>query len=158
MKMKLLILHPDDLFRRRLIERMRLDNHRVLETSIEAEADEIILRENLDVVLIGVRGSHQNGISILKKIRKLRPFTEVILLTAAEDHSFDGAIKAMQLGAFDDLMLPIDINTLTRRILEAFKRKKTRVRNKKEDNGNGQEGSLVKQVAEHEMQLHEGKQ
>jgi DNA-binding NtrC family response regulator len=58
----------------------------------------------------------------------VRPFAEVILLTAAEDHSFEGAIKAMQLGAFDDLLLPIDIHVLMSRIREAFKRKKVRMR------------------------------
>jgi DNA-binding NtrC family response regulator len=131
--MKLLIIHPDDLFRSCLVERMRLENQRVLETSLEAEAEDIIQRENPDVVLLGATGSHQNRLSFLKRIRKVQPLAEVILLTAAEDHSFEGAIKAMQLGAFDDLLLPIDIHTLMGRIREAFKRKKARVRAMKQD-------------------------
>jgi DNA-binding NtrC family response regulator len=131
--MKLLIIHPDDLFRSCLVERMRIENQRVLETSMEADAEDIIQRENLDVVLLGATGSHQNRLSFLKRIRKVRPFAEVILLTAAEDHSFEGAIKAMQLGAFDDLLLPIDIHVLMSRIREAFKRKKVRMRDMKEE-------------------------
>jgi two-component system, NtrC family, response regulator AtoC len=135
MGMKLLIIHPDDLFRNCLVERMRLENQRVLEASIEEEASDIIQRENLDVVLLGALGSQQNRLSFLKMTRKVQPFTEVILLTAAEDHSFEGAIKAMQLGAFDDLLLPIDIPALMGRIQEAFKRKKARVRAMKEEIG-----------------------
>lgn len=133
MGMKLLIIHPDDLFRTCLAERMRLENQLVLEASIEADASDIIQQENLDVVLLGATGSHQNRLSFLKMIRNVRPFTEVILLTAAEDHSFEGAIKAMQLGAFDDLLLPIDIHALMSRIREAVKRKKARLRAMKEE-------------------------
>ena len=137
MGMKLLIIHPDDRFRSCLVERMRLENQLVLEASIEAEASDIIQRENLDVVLLGTTGSPQNRISFLKMIRNVQPFAEVILLTAAEDHSFEGAIKAMQLGAFDDLLLPIDIHALLSRIREAFKRKKARMRAMKEEIGKG---------------------
>jgi DNA-binding NtrC family response regulator len=133
MGMKLLIIYPDDLFRSCLVERMRLENQRVFEASLEADASDIICREDLDVVLLGALGSHQNRLSFLKMIRKVKPFTEVILLTAAEDHSFEGAIKAMQLGAFDDLLLPLDIHALMGRIREALKRKKARVRAMKEE-------------------------
>jgi DNA-binding NtrC family response regulator len=133
MGMKLLIIHPDDSFRSCLVERMRLENQRVLEASIEAEASDIIQRESLDVVLLGATGSQQDRLSFLKMIRNVQPFAEVILLTAAEDHSFEGAIKAMQLGAFDDLLLPIDIHELMSRIREAFKLKKARLRAMKEE-------------------------
>lgn len=126
--MKLLILHPDDLFRSRLSERMRSENHKVFELSLEAEAAELVQRENLDVVLLGGSGAKPNRLSLLKTIRKMQPFAEVILLTSAEEHSFDIAIKAMQLGAFDDLLLPIDIQALTCRIKEAYKKKKDRIK------------------------------
>ncbi|RPJ80550.1 MAG: response regulator [Deltaproteobacteria bacterium] len=136
MGMKLLIIHPDDLFRSRLVERMRLENQMVFETSIEAEAKDIIQRENLDVVLLGTMGEYQDRLAFLKMIRKVQPFTEVIFLTAAEDHSFDNAIKAMQMGAFDDLLLPIDFHALFNRIREAFTRKKLRMRVMKKNMGN----------------------
>lgn len=140
MGMKLLIIHPDDLFRSRLVERMLSENQRVFETALETEAEDILQRENLDVVLLGATGSHQNRLSFLKRIRRVRPFAEVILLTAAEDHSFEGAIKAMQLGAFDDLLLPIDIHALMGRMREAFKRKRARVKAMKGEIGKGQNG------------------
>jgi DNA-binding NtrC family response regulator len=128
MEMKLLILHPDDFFRIRLSEKMRSENHRVFELSLETEAAELVQQENLDVILLGTSGANTNRLSLLKMIRKMQPFAEVILLTSAEEHSFDAAIKAMQLGAFDDLLLPIDIHALIGRIKEAFKRKRDRMK------------------------------
>ncbi len=148
MGMKLLIIHTDDLFRSRLVERMRLENQKVFETSIEAEAKDIIQRENLDIVLLGAMGSHQDRLTFLKLIRKVQPFTEVIFLTAAENHSFDSAIKAMQLGAFDDLLLPIDFNALFSRIQEAFKRKKVQIKVMKKEIGKGRELPIVKKPSE----------
>lgn len=136
MGMKILIIHQDDLFRSRLAERMRIENQMVFETSIEADAKDIIQHENLDVVLLGTMGAHQDRLLFLKMIRKVQPFTEVIFLTAAEDHSFDNAIKAMQMGAFDDLLLPIDFHALFSRIREAFNRKKLRMKVMKKNMGN----------------------
>jgi DNA-binding NtrC family response regulator len=148
MGMNLLIIHQDDLFRSRLVERMRLENQTVFETSIEAEAKDIIQRENLDVVLLGAMGPHPDRLAFLKMIRKVQPFTEVIFLTTAEDHSFDGAIKAMQMGAFDDLLLPIDFNALFSRIREAFKRKKVRVRVMKKEIGKDRERQVAERSSE----------
>jgi DNA-binding NtrC family response regulator len=128
MGMKLLILHPDDLFRSRLAERIRSENYKVFESSLEAEATEMIQQEKLDVILLGAAGANTNRLSFLKMIRKMQPFAEVILLTSAEEYSFDAAIKAMQLGAFDDLLLPIDIQVMICRIKDAFKRKREKAK------------------------------
>jgi len=131
MALKLLIIHTDDLFRGNLSERMRLENYLVIEAHPEAEATEIIQRTNFDVVLLGVAGSYQNSLSLLKTIKEMRPYTEVILLTALEEHSLYDSIQAMQLGAFDDLLVPLDIHALHSRIQEAYTRKKERVKAKR---------------------------
>ena len=131
MALKLLIVHTDDPFRRHLVERMRLEEYLVFEASLEQEASDIVRRTNFDVVLLGVSGSHQNSLSLLKIIKKIRPYTEVILLTALEEHSLYGSIQAMQLGAFDDLLVPLDLRALQNRIREAYARKKERVKAKR---------------------------
>jgi DNA-binding NtrC family response regulator len=131
MALKLLIIHTDDLFRGNLSERMRLENHLVFEARPDTEATEIIQRTNFDVVLLGVATPYQRSLSLLKTIKELRPYTEVILLTALEDHSLYDSIQAMQLGAFDDLLVPLDIRALHSRIQEAYARKKERVKAKR---------------------------
>jgi DNA-binding NtrC family response regulator len=131
MALKLLIIHNDDLFRRHLSERMRLANYLVVEAPSEAEATDIMQRTNFDVVLLGVAKSYQNSLALLKKIKEARPYTEVILLTALEEHSLYDSIQAMELGAFDDILVPLDINALHSRIHEAYQRKKQRVKAKR---------------------------
>jgi two-component system, OmpR family, response regulator TctD len=137
--MKLLIIHPDELFRSRLVERMRLEKHRVIETPIEAEARDIVQWEDFDVILLGAAGAYQDRLLFLKMIKRLWPLTEVILLTAAQAHSVDGAIEAMQLGAFDDLLLPVDIHALLNRTQAAFKRRRARVSALRKEHGKGLE-------------------
>jgi DNA-binding NtrC family response regulator len=126
MALRLLIIHPDDGFRRHLTERMRFDKGRMLEASTAAEASELILRRHFDVILIGVTGSRQDSFALLSMIKDLRPLTEVILLSPLEDHTLNGSIQAMQLGAFDDLPVPLDIHTLKNRIAGAYQRKTDR--------------------------------
>ena len=131
MALKLLIIHSDELFRRNLAERMRLENYLVGEAHPDAEAANILQRTNFDVVLLGVAGPYHKSLSLLKTIKELRPYTEVILLTAVEEHSLYDSIQAMQLGAFDDLLVPLDIHALHSRIQEAYQRKKERVKAKR---------------------------
>jgi two-component system, NtrC family, response regulator HydG len=131
MALKLLIIHSDDPFRKHLSERMRLEKYLVFEASRESEASDMIQQGNFDVVLLGVAGPYQHSLSFLKVIKETQPYTEVILLTALEEHSLYASIQAMQLGAFDDLLVPLDINTLHSRIREAYKRKKERVKAKR---------------------------
>jgi DNA-binding NtrC family response regulator len=128
MALKLLIIHKDDGFRRHLSERMRLERFQVFEASPETEAGDMISRHNFDVILLGVAGPYQNSLPFLKTIKEIQPDTEVILLTALEDHSLYGSIQAMQLGAFDDLLVPLDVHVLQNRVQEAYKRKKERIR------------------------------
>ena len=133
MALKLLIIHKDDGFRTHLSERMRLENYHVFEASPETEAGDMISRHDFDVILLGVAGPYQNSLSFLKTIKEIQPDTEVILLTALEEHSLYGSIQAMQLGAFDDLLVPLDIHALQKRIQEAYKRKKERVKAKRSE-------------------------
>ena len=128
MALKLLILHADDLFRRHLSERMRRENYLVFDASPADPVSDVLGRSNFDVVLLGVPGQHRDSLALLKTIKEVRPFTEVILLTALEEHSLYRSIQAMQMGAFDDLLVPLDVHALHGRIREAYQRKKERVK------------------------------
>lgn len=131
MAFKLLVIHSDDGFRTQLAERMRLENHSVFEVSSDVEASHVIAEKDFDVILLGVAGPYQNSLSLLKAIKEQQPLTEVILLTPLEEHSLYGSIQAMQLGAFDDLLVPLDLHALQNRIREACRRKRERVRAKR---------------------------
>lgn len=126
--LKLLIIHPDEPFRTHLRERLGIVNGRVFEAASAAEANEIAMRQDLDVAVVGPSGSKQEDVALLTMIKARRPLTEVILLSAMEEQSLNSSIQAMQLGAFDDLPLPLDIQALRTRIAEACQRKRERAR------------------------------
>ena len=116
-EVKLLIIETDDLFRKHIAERLRLESCKVFEACEEAEAMKVFQRKDLDVVLLGLKGFKKKGLTLLKTIRELRPTTEVILMIPPED--FTLSLEGMKLGAFDDLLIPFDLETLLKRIAAA---------------------------------------
>jgi len=126
---KLLIIESDDPFRRNISERLRQENYRVFEACQEIEANRIMQRKDIDVVLLGLRGLKHRGLSMLKAIKEARPLVEVILLIPSEELSL--SIEGMKLGAFDDLMVPFDLETLLERIQAACRHKAEREKAKR---------------------------
>jgi DNA-binding NtrC family response regulator len=57
----------------------------------------------------------------LSEIKKRYPLVEVIMLTGHA--SLEVAIEGMELGAFDYLMKPVDIDELLYKIQDAYKKK-----------------------------------
>jgi DNA-binding NtrC family response regulator len=121
-EVKLLIIETDDLFRKHIAERLRLESCRVFEACEEAEAMKVFQRKDLDVVLLGLKGFKKKGLALLKTIRELRPTTEVILMIPPED--FTLSLEGMKLGAFDDLLIPFDLETLLKRIAAACQKRR----------------------------------
>jgi len=95
---------------------------RVWETALPSEAADILQAENIDVVLLDVREIKEEGLTLLRNIKTLSPLTEVILLTAPGQIAL--SIQGMKLGAFDDLLVPVDIDVLTAKLDEAAGRKR----------------------------------
>jgi DNA-binding NtrC family response regulator len=62
-----------------------------------------------------------DGITVLKEIKKSNPLVEIIMLTGHAN--LEVAREGMQLGAFDYLMKPIDIDELLYKVQDAYKKK-----------------------------------
>lgn len=120
---KILVIETDESFRRHISERLRLERHKVYEACQETEARNIFLKRDFDVVLLGLKGNKKLGLALLKTIKEKRPLVEVILLSSSEDHSLSASIEGMKLGAFDEILVPFDLETLLGRIHEACRRK-----------------------------------
>jgi DNA-binding NtrC family response regulator len=73
------------------------------------------VRENdFDVVLLDVLMPGMNGIDTLKEIKKIKPRTEIIMLTGHA--SVEVGIEGMKAGAFNYIMKPFDPNELVAEI------------------------------------------
>lgn len=121
MPIKLLMIDTDQTFCQNVSQRLLIEDYQVFVAVDEAEAKRIVQREKVDVVLLGLKGLKQRGVELLKTIKKIRSVTEVILLFPAEHLSL--SIKGMRFGAFDDLLMPFDMETLLARIRAAYRHK-----------------------------------
>jgi DNA-binding NtrC family response regulator len=64
-----------------------------------------------------------DGIQTLRELKKIRPETEVILLTGHA--SLETSMEGMQLGAYDYLLKPIKLEDLLEKLAQAIERKGT---------------------------------
>ncbi|MDZ7698013.1 MAG: response regulator [Deltaproteobacteria bacterium] len=89
-------------------------------TSGEA-AIEQLKDQTVDVVVLDVKMPGMDGLEVLREIKKAYPLTEVIMLTGHA--SIEVAIEGMELGAFDYLMKPMEIDALLYKVQDAHKKK-----------------------------------
>lgn len=85
------------------------------------EALAIIKGKRIDVTVLDVRMPGIDGVQTLSEVKKLDPLIEVIMLTGHA--SIEAAIEGMELGAYDYLMKPADIDELFYKLQDAFKKR-----------------------------------
>jgi DNA-binding NtrC family response regulator len=121
MKPRILIVDDEKDFTESLAERLALRDYDVSTSFSGEEALEKLKTYNLDVVILDVQMPGLDGIETLREIKKIKPLTEVIMLTAHA--TVETAIKGMQLGAFDYLIKPCDNEELVSKIDRGYQRK-----------------------------------
>jgi DNA-binding NtrC family response regulator len=67
---------------------------------------------------MGVRMPGMDGVETLKEIKRCQPLVEIIMLTGLA--SVETATRVMELGAFDYLLKPIEIDQLIYKIQDAY--------------------------------------
>jgi DNA-binding NtrC family response regulator len=121
-QMKLLLVDDESDFRNTLLKRMQRRNVDVQGVDSGASALSWLETHPTDVVILDVRMPGMDGIETLREIKKHHPLTEVIMLTGHA--SIEVAIEGMEMGAFDYLMKPMDMDELLYKAEDAFKKKK----------------------------------
>jgi DNA-binding NtrC family response regulator len=121
MKPRILIVDDEKDFTESLAERLSLRDYDVSTSFSGEEALEKLKTYNLDVVILDVQMPGLDGIETLREIKRIKPLTEVIMLTAHA--TVETAIKGMQLGALDYLMKPCDNEELVSKIERGYERK-----------------------------------
>lgn len=74
-----------------------------------------------DVMILDLQMPGMDGLKVLPRVKDFDPAIEVILLTG--NGSFDTGIACMQLGAFDYLFKPVDLDQLIGIIAGAYQKK-----------------------------------
>jgi DNA-binding NtrC family response regulator len=118
---KVLFVDDETDFLETLMKRMKKRGVDVVRAASGEEALELLDESKPDVVVLDVKMPGMGGIEALREIKKHSPLVEVIMLTGHA--SVEVAIQGMELGAFDYLMKPMDIDELLYKVQDAFKQK-----------------------------------
>ncbi len=116
-----LLVDDETEFLETLVKRLkkRKLNARGVESGEAALAE--IKEGQVDIVVLDVKMPGMDGIEVLRQIKMHYPLVEVIMLTGHAN--MEVAIQGMELGAFDYLMKPMEIDELLYKLQDAFKKK-----------------------------------
>ena len=116
-----LLVDDEAEFLETLVKRLRKRKLNATGVGSGEEALEILTERPIDVVVLDVKMPGMDGIETLRKIKNITPLVEVIMLTGHAN--MEVAIEGMELGAFDYLMKPMDIDELLYKLQDAYKKK-----------------------------------
>ncbi len=118
---RVLIVDDELDFLETILKRLKRRKIDAMGVSSGKDALDLLERQPFDVVILDVRMPGMDGIETLKEMKKRRPLMEVIMLTGHA--SVEAGMQGMQLGAFDFVMKPADIDELLEKIRQAHERK-----------------------------------
>jgi two-component system, OmpR family, response regulator len=123
-KFRVLVVDDEDDFRNTLIKRLETRKVPVTGAAGGNEALALLHDQDFDVVVLDVKMPDKDGIETLQDMKKLKPQTEIILLTGHA--SVEAGIQGMRLGAFDYVIKPTPLDELLDKMQQAFERKKNK--------------------------------
>ena len=116
-----LLVDDESEFLDTLVKRIKKRNVNAYGVASGEEALAFLNQQPMDVVVLDVRMPGMDGIQALREIKQRYPLIEVIMLTGHA--SLEVAIEGMELGAFDYMMKPIEIDELLYKLQDAYKKK-----------------------------------
>lgn len=121
MKPQILIVDDEEEFTETLAERLKMRDFDVVTASSGEEAVAEVQDYNFDVVILDVAMPGMSGNETLQEIKRLKPLTEVIMLTGHA--TVESAIEGLKFGSFDYLKKPCDTDELVEKLKRAHTRK-----------------------------------
>lgn len=115
--MHVLVIETDQLFRDNLVHHLRQRGFTVFAGASRDEIIKILAAHVIAVALLGLGGLRREGLAVLRKIKEHSPETQVILMTTPDCLLY--SIEGMKLGAYDDVLVPYDIDLLCAKIRQA---------------------------------------
>ncbi|MDR3606892.1 MAG: sigma-54 dependent transcriptional regulator [Oligoflexia bacterium] len=116
---QILVVDDDDVTRKLIQEILVRQGYTVRLAASGEEAVEEYRREKFPVVVSDIRMVEMDGMAVLREVKKANVGTAVILMTGFG--SMDGAIEAIQAGAFDYVSKPFKIDEFKAVVARAMK-------------------------------------
>jgi two-component system response regulator AtoC len=117
--MKILVVDDDSVTLSMLQEFLEKNNFQVFLAQDADGAVDQVRKQGIQLVLSDIRMEESDGLSLLGELKKRHPKLVMILMTGFG--SMEGAIEAIQKGAFDYISKPFDLNKLLALIQKAVK-------------------------------------
>jgi DNA-binding NtrC family response regulator len=121
MKACILIVDDEKEFVEALAERLAIRDYHVTTSLSGEDAVKELKKYNFDVIILDVVMPGMDGIETLREIKKIKPLTEVIMLTGHA--TLEAAIEGLKLGALDFLLKPCETEDLIVKIDKAYEKK-----------------------------------
>lgn len=117
--MRVLFVDDEERFLNPLIK--RITKRGITASAVTSGEKALMLLENesFDVVVLDLKMPGMCGHTTLKKVHAMHPCLPIIILTGHAD--LHDTVHGLELGAFDHLMKPVEINELIYRIEDAYK-------------------------------------
>ncbi|MFV8826300.1 response regulator [Alkalihalobacterium sp. APHAB7] len=117
------ILVVDDQYGIRVLlnEILQKDGYTMFQAANGVQALKIVEEEVPDLVLLDMKIPGMDGLEILKRIKEIKPFVDVMMMTAYGELNMIN--EALNLGAINHFAKPFDIDDVRNVIKENFKSK-----------------------------------
>jgi len=102
----------------------RLEQRGIATTGVRSaeEALRSMRQKEFDAILLDIKmPGGMDGIEALREMKKIRPLSEVILLTGHA--AVETSIEGMKLGAFDYILKPVRLEDLLSKLADAIEKK-----------------------------------
>jgi CheY-like chemotaxis protein len=106
-KRTILVVDDEDALRTVLSSELTSEGYDVRSAADGDEAIEVLKKEAVDLILLDIKMPRMNGFEVLRHVKKTRPRTKVVMLTAFAD--LKNAIESKKLGAEDFVSKPYDL-------------------------------------------------
>jgi two-component system response regulator AtoC len=119
MAQKTILVADDDAAIRSLLRQvLQEDGYLVHEAATGVEVVDKVREEDPDLVIMDVRMPELDGIEALSRVKATNPRTAVLIMTAFG--SSNAAIRAMELGAFDYVTKPFELDKIDHQVQKVF--------------------------------------
>ncbi len=117
---RVLLVDDDSMARMALRDLLTASGFSITEATGGKEALELFQRDEFGVVLLDLRMPDMNGIRVMEKLKGLRPEVPVVIITGYGD--VPTAVEAIQLGAYDFLLKPPEVDRLVATLERALEK------------------------------------